>query len=109
MLNPAPLSLDSPFRLAVDQLLEQLLTGMLAGLNPMERALLRRALTQRGWDLARLSQRGPLSGVSDAELLVLMEALSDRLDELVLTGPLPVGFVPVADALASLHRSLALA
>lgn len=109
MVRPIPLPPASPFRQAVDRLLEQLVTSLLAALNPMERAFLRGAITRRGWALVALSRSGPLSGVTDAELLVLLEQLSDRIDRILVDegGAVETPLPSELEAVASLKRSIA--
>lgn len=108
MTKQSPLPTGSPFRQVVDQLLEELVTSLLAALNPMERAFLRGAITRRGWDSAALSRSGLLSGVSDAGLLVLLEQLSDRIDQAIVEHGAELGEIPnVSAAFDELKRSIA--
>jgi hypothetical protein len=107
MQTPAE-SPPSPFRLAVDELLAHLADGALSTLNLIERTAVMGQLHRRGWDLGRLSRRGPLRDVTDEQLMVLIEAAAERLDEVLLDhadarlGALP----PLDEALSALRRSL---
>jgi lambda repressor-like predicted transcriptional regulator len=78
-MDPQPTH-PSPFRSQVDELLERLVRGLLEALSPLERTAITLQLRRRGWDLRALSQRGPLSGLSDAALAQLLSLLSEAID-----------------------------
>lgn len=109
MTNPLQAPPASPFRAAVDQLLEALMRGALSTLSPFERVTVTAQLRRRDWDLARLSRRGPLQGVSDEQLATLLSMLAERLDGLLEEGADQLLGPPTAEAqaLEALRRALA--
>lgn len=103
--DPSPPA--TPFRQDVDHLLEALTTSALASLATLERMAITTQLRRRGWELAHLSAAGPLSGLSDAALLRLLEMLSDRLDSILIDhGPEIVGERSPSEAIDELRAAL---
>jgi hypothetical protein len=106
--EPPDPPMASPFRQELDHLLESLVRGVLPSLSPLERTALSIQLRKRAWALDRLSVAGPLSGVSDAAMLRLLEMLSERIDQLLVDhGPEIVGERSELEAVGELRAALA--
>jgi hypothetical protein len=73
----APRSSEQLSRRRLEALMGRLAAAYLDSLNPMERGIALALVRSKGWDLERLaSERGPLAGVADRSLAILVSAFA---------------------------------